>query len=117
MKRSNNIKTYLDGFLSIYRPQEIYSNFGAKKNIRSLDNLDFLYKLAYTQSYKRMQDLEYAESIGKDLSLKVKCRLVQGVKNSDKVVINNILYDIIQLDEDRYNQELYLYLEECYSIE
>lgn len=109
---------YLDGFIYVYRPKDINrTTFGAKKNIRSKDEMDLLYKLAYTQSYKRLQDLDFAESMGRDLSIKVKVRLVNGIKNSDKVVIEDVLYDIIYVDEDKVNRELYLYLEEVYSIE
>lgn len=109
---------YLDGFIYVYRPKDVNrTTFGAKKNIRSKDEMDLLYKLAYTQSYKRLQDLDFAESMGRDLSIKVKVRLVNGIKNSDKVVIEDVLYDIIYVDEDKVNRELYLYLEEVYSIE
>ncbi len=118
MKGNRNIPYYLDGFAYIYRSKETNrSNFGAKTNIKSLDEMDQLYKLAYQQSYKRLQDLEFAESSGRDLTLKIKTRLVPGIKNSDKVVINNVLYDIIYTDEDRAQKELYLYLEEARSIE
>ena len=113
----NKIPYYLDGFLTVYRPNDNKTTFGAKKNVLSVDDMELLYKLAYTQSYKRQQDLEFAESNGRDLSLKVKTRLVSGVRNSDKVIINNTLYDIVYADEDRINHELYLYLEEVRTIE
>ena len=113
----NKIPTYLDGFINVYKPNENKTNFGAKKNVRSLSEMEYLYKLAYSQSYKRVQDLDFAESIGRDLSLKIKVRLVNGVTNDCKVVINNILYDIIYIDEDRVNRELYIYLEEVRNIE
>lgn len=119
MKGNKNIPYYLDGFALVYRPKyEINkNNFGAKTNVRSVENMDMLYKLAYQQSSKRLQDLEFAESSGRDLTIKIKIRLVSGIKNSDKVVIDNVLYDIIYTDEDRVNKELYLYLEEVYSLE
>ena len=119
MKVNRNIPYYLDGFAFIYRPkfEANRNSFGAKINIRTTSEMDMLYKLAYQQSYKRVQDLEFAESNGRDLTLKIKTRLVNGIKNSDKVVIDGVLYDIIYADEDRVNKELYLYLEEVYVIE
>lgn len=119
MAKNKQIPYYLDGFISVYRPkvEETKSHFGAKINIRSTAEMEMLYKLAYQQSSKRLQDLEFAESSGRDLTLKIKTRLVSGIKNSDKVVIDGILYDIIYTDEDRVNRELYLYLEEAYPIE
>ena len=113
----NKIPMYIDGFINIYKLNENKTNFGAKKNIRSLSEMTHLYKLAYTQSYKRGQDLDFAESMGRDLSLKIKVRLVDGITNDCKVVNNGILYDIIYMDEDRVKRELYLYLEEMYPIE
>ena len=113
----NKIQMYLDGFINIYKSNENKTDFGAKKNIRSLSEMTHLYKLAYSQSYKRGQDLDFAESMGRDLSLKVKVRLVNGITNDCKVVLDNILYDIIYTDEDRVKRELYLYLEELYPIE
>ena len=115
---NSKIPTYLDGFLTVYRPDmSNKSHFGAKKNITDIDDMELIYKLAYAQSYKRLQDMEFAESNGRSLTLKVKVRLINGIRNSDKVVINNILYDIMYLDEDRYTKELYLYLEEVRSLE
>lgn len=108
---------YLDGFVNVYRPNDNRSNFGAKKNIKNIADMELMYKLAYQQSSKRLQDIEFAESSGRDLSLKIKTRLVDGINNSDKVVLNDVLYDIIYVDEDRFNRELYLYLEEAGPIE
>ena len=108
---------YLDGFVNVYRPNDNRSNFGAKKNIKNIADMELVYKLAYQQSSKRLQDIEFAESSGRDLSLKIKTRLVDGINNSDKVVLNDVLYDIIYVDEDRFNRELYLYLEEAGPIE
>lgn len=115
--KKNKIQMYLDGFINIYKPNENKTNFGAKKNVRVLSEMTHLYKLAYVQSYQRGQDLDFAESMGRDLSLKIKVRLVNGITNDCKVVINNTLYDIIYMDEDRVKRELYLYLEEMYPIE
>lgn len=116
--KKNKIPTYLDGFAIIYRPKvENKSHFGAKLNVKKEEEMDMLYKLAYSQSSKRLQDLEFAEASGRDLTIKIKTRLVTGIKNSDKVVINGVLYDIIYMDEDRANKELYLYLEENRVVE
>lgn len=114
-KRMNH---YLDGFIFVYRPSpDNRSNFGAKKNIKTLSDMELLYKLAYEQSSKRLQDIEFAESSGRDLTIKLKTRLVPGINNSDKVVLNGVLYDIIYIDEDRFNRELYFYLEEVGAVE
>jgi SPP1 family predicted phage head-tail adaptor len=118
MMKNKKIPTYLDGFALVYRPkvEENKSYFGAKVNIKKIDEMETLFKLAYSQCSKRLQDMEFAESSGRELTLKIKTRLVQGIKNTDKVVIDGTLYDIIYIDEDRINRELYLYLEENRTV-
>lgn len=118
MMKNKKIPTYLDGFALVYRPkvEENKSHFGAKVNIKKINEMETLFKLAYSQCSKRLQDMEFAESSGRELTLKIKTRLVQGIKNTDKVVIDGTLYDIIYIDEDRINRELYLYLEENRTV-
>ena len=55
--------------------------------------------------------------MSKSLSLKIKTRLYDGINSEHKVVIENILYDIIYLDFDRKNKEVYFYLEEVKELE
>lgn len=112
-KKSN----YNDGYIRVYEEIPIKANFGAKENIKSKDNLKFIVKLAYEECSKRQQDLEFAESSSRSLNLKVKTRFYNNLKNDYKVIIENILYDIIYIDEDRKNRELYFYLEEVRTIE
>lgn len=110
------INNYIDGFARVYQEEIIRTDFGAKQNPKSIDNLNLVVKLAYTECTKRQQDLEFAESLSKSLSLKIKTRLYE-LKSDYKIVINNVLYDIIYLDYDKKNKEVYLYLEEVRSLE
>ena len=111
MKQSN----YNDGFIRVYKEIPLETEFGAKKNIKTLDNLELVVKLAYEECSKRLQDIEFAEANSRSLSLKVKTRLYP-IKNDYKVVINNILYDIITMDSDRTKREIYLYLEQVREL-
>lgn len=113
MKFSN----YNDGFLSIYKDKEIRNDFSAKKNVKSLEGLEFIVKLGYDECSKRQQDFEFSETIGRSLNLKVKTRFYKSVTNKQKVLIGNILYDIFEVDTDRAKQEMYLYMEEVRSID
>ena len=118
--RNNNKKLpyYLDGFIEVYRPLESnVTTFGAKKNTRKKDEMEFICKLPYTQTYKRVEDIEFAEGQERDLTLKIKVPLVKNIRQSDNVLIHNTLYSIIYTDEDRNNRELYIYLEEVREIE
>ena len=112
-KKSN----YNDGYVRVYEEIPVKANFGAKENIKSKDNLKFIVKLAYEECSKRQQDLEFAEASSRSLNIKVKTRFYNNLKNDYKVIIENILYDIIYIDEDRKNRELYFYLEEVRNIE
>lgn len=111
------ITSFNDGFMSVYEEIPIKTDFGAKENVKSKDNLKFIVKLAYEECSKRQQDLEFAESSSRTLNVKVKTRFYNNLKNDYKIIIENTLYDIIYIDEDRKNRELYFYLEEVRNIE
>lgn len=113
MKKSN----FNDGYIRICKEIPQKTDFGAKKNIKTKDNLEFIVKLAYEECSKRQQDLEFAESSSRTLNLKVKTRYYKNIENNYKVIIENTLYDIIYIDEDRKNRELYFYLEEVVNLE
>ena len=114
---SKNFSNYNNGFLSIYNDREIRTDFSAKKNVKSLESLEFIVKLGYDECSKRQQDFEFSETIGRSLNLKVKTRLYKNVTNKHKVLIGNILYDIFEVDIDRGKQEMYLYMEEVRTID
>lgn len=100
---------YNDGVVNIYREIPRTTDFSAKKNVSSLNNMDFLIKLAFEESAKREQDLDFAEQHGFSLTMKVKTRLVKDVDNKCKAVIDGYLYDISHIDKSR--TDMYLYLE------
>lgn len=112
--RFNNFN---DGFITVYKDKELKTDFNAKKNIKTKDNLEFVVKLAYEECSKRQQDFDFAESNNRTLSLKVRTRFYKDITFKDKVILNDTLYDIYDLDIDRRNQHLYLYLEEVRKID
>lgn len=99
-----------DGVAKLYREKERSTGFNAKVNAKALDDLDFICKLDYEQTSKREQDMEFANQSGHSLSMKIRTRYVSIVDNKCKVIIDNTLYDIYDIDKTR--TELYLYLEE-----
>jgi len=109
MQNRPKFARYNDGVVSIYRETDRRSNFGAKLNASSLDDLQFIAKLTYAEQSKRQQDLEYAEQQGFTLTLKIKTRFIKGVDNKCKAVIDGFLYDVSYVDSTR--TELFLYLE------
>ena len=114
---NKKINNYSDGYIRVYEEIPVKANFGAKENIKSKDNLKFIVKLAYEECSKRQQDLEFAEASSRTLNIKVNTRFYNNLKNDYKITIENTLYDIVYIDEDRKNRELYFYLEEVRNLE
>lgn len=108
-KMKNDFSTYNDGVVSIYREKERETDFSAKKNVETTEDMDFIVKLAYEECSKREQDLEFASQNDFSLSLKIKTRLCKCVDNKCKAIIDNYLYDVSYMDKDR--KEMWLYLE------
>ena len=104
-----NFSRYNDGVIHVYREKERRTDFNAKQNVSTLDNMTFIVKLAYEESAKREQDLDFAEQHGFSLTLKVRTRLVDSVDNKCKAVINGYLYDVSYVDKTR--TEMWLFLE------
>lgn len=103
-----------DGVVQVYREEDRKTDFGAKRNVRSLDNMTFVVKLDYAEQSRRQQDMEFAEQMGFSLSLKIKTRYLADIDNKCKCVIGNILYDISYLDKTR--TEMYFYLQEVRQL-
>lgn len=116
MKAKPRFSNFNDGYLTVYREKEKTTDFSAKENVSSLDDLTKVMKLAYEEKSNRIQDYEFADKMGFSLSIKVKTRLFDGVDNKCKTIINNYLYDVSYIDYDRINQEMYLYLEGVRSL-
>lgn len=112
MRTSN----YNNGYLRIYKQKENTTDFGAKKNIKTINDMVLIVKLAYEECSKRQQDFDFAESKNRILSLKVKTRMYKDISNKYKIVIEKQLYDIVSYDIDRKNKEVYFYLEEVRKL-
>lgn len=57
--------SYSDGIAEFYKKKD------TKKNVRSLDDLEYLGFLYYDEKTKRQQDIEFAEQLGNHLELKI----------------------------------------------
>lgn len=101
--------TYNDGVASIYRDKPRTTDFGAKRNSRTLDDMDFIVRLDFEESSRREEDMEFAEKSGFSLTLKIRTRAVPNVDNTCKAVIDGHLYDVQYIDKTR--TEMWLYLE------
>ena len=115
MNKGKGFETYNDGVVSIYREIARATDFNAKRNVSTLDDMDFVVKLNFKELSKREQDLEFAQQNDFTLSMKIKSRLVKGVDNKCKAVIDGYLYDVSYTDKSK--TELFLYLEGVKAID
>lgn len=110
MQKRPEFARYNDGVVYLYRDTDRRSNFGAKLNVTSVDDLQFIAKLSYAEQSKRQQDVDFANQQGFSLDLKIKTRFIKGVDNKCKAVINGHLYDISYIDTTK--TDAYLYMQE-----
>lgn len=115
MRKSKEFETYNDGVVRIYREKVRETDFNTKRNVSTLDDMDFIAKLNFKELSKREQDLEFAQQNDFTLSLKIKTRLLKAVDNKCKAVIDGYLYDVSYTDSSR--TELFLYLEGVKAID
>lgn len=109
------LTAFNDGVVQIFRQKDRKTDFGARRNVSTLDDLEFVVKLNFSTASKRQQDLEFAEQSGFQLALKVRTRYVPTVETKMKAVIDDYLYDISYLDRD--GREMFLYLESVRRLE
>ena len=112
----SKFSTFNDGMLYICKPESEVNSFNAVKNPVKRSDLTRTLKLAFCEMSRRDQDLAFAESQGRTLTIKVKTRYHAGVNKHSQVIIGSVLYSIIHLDIDRAKTELFLYLEEIREL-
>lgn len=103
------LSTYNDGVVHIYRGKPRSADFGAKRNTKAFDDMDFIVRLDYEESSRREEDMEFVKKLGYSLTLKIRTRAVSGVDNECKAVIDGYLYDVRYIDKTR--TEMWLFLE------
>lgn len=113
--QKSKFSRYNDGVVKIYREKEKRTDFSAKKNVSTLDDMDFVVKLDFEESAKREEDMEFASQNGFSLSLKIRTRYRKDVDNKCKAVIDGYLYDVTHVDKNRV--EMWLYLEGVKAID
>lgn len=101
---------YNDGIAKFYEKKD------SCKNVKSLDDLNYLGFLYFEERSKRQEDVEFAEQQGNQLTLKISTPDDGNMDNHRNVVIGNVIYSIINIDRDKEKRELYFYLEEVRKI-
>ncbi len=106
---------YNDGVVKLYREKERRTDFSAKRNVSTLEDMEFIVKLDYEESAKREEDMEFAVQHNFSLSLKIRTRYRKDIDNKCKAVIDGYLYDVSHVDKNRV--EMWLYLEGIKPLE
>lgn len=106
MRKKNN---YTDGVMGLYRKI-------TEKNVRGMEDLEYLSKLAFDEKSIRQEDIEFAMQQDKKISLKLVTPDDGNMDTSRCVVIGNSIYGIIHIDRDKKKRELYFYLQEIRKI-
>ena len=113
------MRSFNDGVCSIYEEKNtlIHTDFNAKKNAKTLNDFNLIMDSFYSIENVREEDYEFANNMGKLISMKIKIPFIYVVKNNHKILIDGMMYDIIKADADRRNRELFIYLEGGISFE
>lgn len=109
-------RVYNDGVLFIVEGAKETSSFAAKKNEKTTTDFKKILKLMFEEMSIREEDFEFAEARSRTLNRKVKTPLVKGWTATNEIIIDNMLYSIVNADIDRKNREIYFYLEEVREL-
>lgn len=110
------ISNYNDGVMYLYTRKDITTAAGGKRNVKSLEDLDFAGKLPFDEKSVRQQDIEFAEQNQRQLTLKIATPDNNLMDTKMNAVIGGTLYGIIHIDRNRNKKQLFFYLEEVRKI-
>lgn len=109
------LPSYPDGVLKVYVPKDRKTDFGARRNIEKVDDMEFVCSLCFNVQTIREQDYDFAERSSFKLSLKVRTPRFDLVKSNCLALIGTTLFDVSHIDATQ--GEMYLYLEEVREID
>ncbi len=108
-------KVYNDGVLQLCRQTDRKTDFAARRNPKSVDDLELIAKMAFRQVSCRAEDAEFANSMGFSLARKVCIRSIgRRIDSKCLATIGTTLYAISYMD--RTAEEDYLYLTEVRDL-
>lgn len=109
------LEIYNDGIMYLYRRKE--ENLTVNRNVTSLEELELIIRLAYSETSRRQQDMDFAEQNSFSLSEKVKTprpSIDKGIDSQCFAVIGNTLYGVRYVDTTK--REMYFYLEKVREL-
>ena len=109
-------RTFNSGLAEVALSTKESTSFKATTNPTSREDFDIKFDICYEQMSKREQDVEMIEALGRKLSIKIKTPYCELVESRMNLIINNMLYDIVYIDDSKETDELYIYLEEVREL-
>lgn len=110
MRAKKRLDRYIDGLAKVYKRKD------SSKNIRSLDDLDYILDLYFEEKSCRQSDIDFAEQKGKQLTLKIATWEVEQIETDMNLWIDGVVYSIIHIDKDRQKRKMFFYLEEVRKL-
>lgn len=107
--RADQMNSYNDGVMKLYKKI-------TEKNVKGLNDLQYLSKLAFTEKTIRQEDIEFAMQQDKKITMKIVTPDDGNMDTSRCAVIGGVIYGIIHIDRDKKKNELYFYLQEIRKI-
>lgn len=108
--RKKKMQSYNDGIAKIYIKKD------KNKNVRTIEDLEYVGFLCFQEKSKRQEDIEFAEQQGNQLTLKISAPDNGDMDGDRNIVIDDVIYSIIHIDRNKGKRELYFYLEEVRRI-
>ena len=115
LKSKNHLMALNDGVVGIYRERDRGTEFGARRNPRSLDDMEKVATLHFEEKSCRDQDFEFASMRGFTLSKKIRTHLRPDVDSDCRAVIGDDLYSIEYIDKSK--RDMYLYMTSVGKLE
>lgn len=110
-------QNYNDGVIYFYKSKNTFTSFQAVKNPRTEDDLEYVSKYFYREETRRQQDIAFAGSSDRKLSLKVSIPYCDNLQCDYISKIGNYLYSVFHVDPDKKNNKTYVYLEGMRKVE
>ena len=108
---------YNDGIVYFYKKNNLVNDFNAIKNVKKKDDLEKISEFFFKEETQRQQDIVFATSLDKKLSLKISIPYDNSLKSDYVAIIENYIYSIFHIDPDKGKMKTYCYLERMRKVE
>lgn len=116
MKKKQRM-SYNNGFARVVVEKTRPTSFNGKTNGKTAADYDYVGDIFYSEESRRHEDMLFAESMNRNLTMKIKTGFTEWIKPTQKIIIGKKVLDIIHTDTDLNKRILYIYLEEARELD